>query len=84
MTWYQKAMSIIATQKSEVAHLPKNEQKKYCSENYPFGERRYFPYKAWCKAMRHNFGKPEPVKLKHIESSGNQLPLFNQPKATGE
>jgi hypothetical protein len=79
MTWYRDAANIIAKQRLEMSHLPESEQKKYCSQHYPFGERKYFPYKAWLRAMKHSFNKPEPKAPRKInikESSENQITLF--------
>lgn len=31
---------------------PLKERKRIIREAYPFGQRSYWPYKAWCKAQR--------------------------------
>lgn len=43
---------------------PLKERKAIISAAYPFGERAYWPYKAWCKARRTymaRFEKPKPA-----------------------
>lgn len=38
------------------------QRKEALKNGYPFGERKYFPYKAWCKARRAYLAKYEPAK----------------------
>lgn len=33
---------------------PEEARREAYSEAYPFGERKYFPYKAWCAAVREH------------------------------
>lgn len=64
MTWYAESRGWILKQKLEHPELNREELRKYCSQNYPFGERRNYPYKAWLQAMRDHFGsarKPKPT-----------------------
>lgn len=35
-------------------------RKKAIREAYPFGERSYWPYKAWCKAQREYLRRFDP------------------------
>jgi hypothetical protein len=57
MSWYESAKDQIA---KVISSLPSDatfdEKKKAISESYPFGERRYFPYKMWLKAQREALG----------------------------
>lgn len=57
--------------------LPMKERKAALFAAYPFGERAYWPYKAWCKAQRSylaGFGKEggrvgpaaRPTGLEHL------------------
>ncbi len=55
-SWYQAAYSEIAAQRKANNEMSMVEQRKYCSKNYPFGERKGWPYKAWCNAMSDHFG----------------------------
>jgi|APLak6261703504_1056268.scaffolds.fasta_scaffold00407_2 hypothetical protein len=55
--------------------ISREELKKRCSENYPFGERKRHPYKARLKAMRNEFGSKE--RLKQAQKMG-QDDMFAQ------
>lgn len=61
--WHDRCWQVIG----EVhASLPADatlaQRKRALHDAYPFGERRYFPYKAWCKARRQYLAKYEPSK----------------------
>lgn len=36
------------------------DRRRAIREAYPFGEREYWPYKAWCKAQREYLAKYDP------------------------
>lgn len=63
--WHDRCWQVIG----EVhASLPPDatleHRKKALRDAYPFGERKYFPYKAWCKARRQYLAKyeaPNPI-----------------------
>ena len=40
---------------------PFKERKAAVKAAYPFGERNYWPYKAWCKAQRSYLAKYDPA-----------------------
>jgi hypothetical protein len=50
--------------------MPVEERKKAVSAAYPFGERRYWPYKMWLKAQREYMGRfvksVDQVPVKHL------------------
>lgn len=53
------------------------ERRAACERAYPFGERRYLPYKRWREAMRAQFGdivakKPKGQKLPRPAPTGNE------------
>ena len=54
-SWYEKSCRIIHAQLAEVKHLETKDQKRHCSKNYPYRERRGWAYQAWLKAMRDIF-----------------------------
>lgn len=61
--WHDRCWQVIG----EVhASLPPDatleQRKKALKHAYPFGERKYFPYKAWCKARRQYLAKYETPK----------------------
>ena len=52
-SWYDKAREVIQTlDESMPADLPIEERKKAVFDAYPFVQRRYFPYRMWCKAQK--------------------------------
>jgi len=52
-SWYQKAQSVIAdVHKSLPKDASLTDRGKALRDAYPFGQRRYHPYKMWCKAQR--------------------------------
>ncbi len=52
-TWYDDARAVIAELHAALpADLPFPERVKAVREAYPYGERRRWPYKAWCRAQR--------------------------------
>ena len=36
--------------------------KREISKAYPFGDRKYFPYKIWCDEVRKQLGIPKKTK----------------------
>ncbi len=64
MSWAQAARDRIAKIHRE---LPEDAsitaRKKALRDGYPFGERSYWPYRAWCKARREYLAKFEKPKL---------------------
>jgi hypothetical protein len=48
------------------AQLPSDatlkQRKEALKNGYPFGERRFYPWRAWCKARRQYLAKYEPLK----------------------
>jgi hypothetical protein len=52
-TWYDDARQVIAELHATLpADLPFPERVKAVRDAYPYGERKRWPYKAWCKAQR--------------------------------
>lgn len=73
MSWYEIAKASIIQIKITNPNITREALKKICTENYPFGERKNHPYKAWLKAMQDEFGRKS--QLKQAEKAG-QLDLF--------
>lgn len=62
-TWHDQAwMAIEAVHRALPETATLAERKKALKDAYPFGERAYWPYKAWCKARRQYLAKYEPPK----------------------
>jgi len=59
-------------------------------EAYPFGERKYHPYKIWCDEIRSQLGlkRPKSKKLKAAALNAGdhpqQINLFQQPQQGAE
>ena len=60
--WKQRAANVIAEVIAANPGVPIDSLRRLCNDAYPFGERKYFPYDAWNKAMAEAFG-PTPKKL---------------------
>lgn len=53
MDWSRISRETIARVGATIADdVPLKERKKLIDAAYPFGERAYWPYRAWCKARR--------------------------------
>jgi len=63
--WREKARPLIARVIRSHEGKPIPEIRKALREAYPFGERRYWPYKIWCDEVRFQLGlkkyNPEPM-----------------------
>lgn len=68
-TWRQKAAPIIAKVIEQHRGEPESQVRKALREAYPFGPRRYHPYKMWLKEIRFQLGK-EPLRR---QGSGRRL-----------
>jgi len=67
-TWREKARPLIARVIKANEGRPLPEIRGALREAYPFGERRYWPYKIWCDEVRFQLGlkkhNPEPYNPK--------------------
>ena len=78
MDWSEIARQTIARVADTIPDgTPMKERKAIIFAAYPFGQREYWPYKAWCKAQRaylanfdadgNRVGPPEkPTGLEHL------------------
>ena len=68
MSWYQEAQYAI---NEAIKNCNDFDLKKAIDNAYPFGERKYFPYKAWLKARKDAFIRlgivPMPLSKKEKE-----------------
>jgi hypothetical protein len=55
--WRDKAAPIIAQVIKENKDKPEKELKAALFKAYPFGERKYHPYKIWCDEVAKQLGK---------------------------
>jgi len=68
--WRKKAAPIIA---EIMAKFPEDgpKQKKALRDAYPFGERKYHPYKIWCDEIKRQRGVKWPVGHKRAWENSN-------------
>lgn len=64
-TWRQIAKPIISKVLRENEGEDVRAIKKALREVYPFGERKYHPYKIWCDEIRVQLGLKEMYAPKH-------------------
>jgi len=61
--WHDRCWQAIDRIHSELPPEASLKQRKEALKNgYPFGECKYFAYRAWCKARRQYLAKYEPPK----------------------
>lgn len=61
MNWSDHARAVIAHVHATLPDdMPFKERKKAIRAAYPFGERAYWPYKAWNKAVREYLRRYDP------------------------
>jgi len=71
MTWQEEAARIIAELDAKLpADMPLKERRKAVREAYPYGERKRWPYKTWCRAQREYLDRFIPA-----EENLKKLPL---------
>jgi hypothetical protein len=70
-TWRDSARPRIAKVIEEVGTEDMKALRKALFEAYPYGERRYWPYKVWCDEIRTQLGLKRPK-----EPADGTLPLF--------
>ena len=61
-TWREKARPIIAAVIARVGLDDRKALRKALVDAYPFGERKYWPYKAWCSEMRTQLNPKAPKR----------------------
>lgn len=77
MTWRQKAAPIIAETIRNVGRDDMKKLKRALRDAYPFGERAYYPYKAWLSEVKRQLYGVPPKKAKVVEVDPNQQILFS-------
>lgn len=75
MSWREVAKPIIATVLEETKDLPSKEQRTALRTAYPFGQRKFWPYKVWLSEIRRQRDGWTPPNRKKDRSNPNQLDL---------
>lgn len=73
-TWRDSAKPIIAKVLKDNQGKTFKEIRAALREAYPFGERKYHPYKIWCDEIKVQTGRK---KRKQFIQPENQTDLFN-------
>lgn len=76
-SWRDIARPIIAKILEETRGQTEQLIKKALHEAYPFGERRYHPYKVWCDEIRRQRGKKVDRQDRNTMSLLDHLPAEN-------
>lgn len=66
MAWRDYAAPIIAKVLKENRGKPEKEVRKALKEAYPFGERKYHPYKIWLDEIKIQTGKKKRGVAKDV------------------
>ena len=81
-TWKQRAHRIIAQVIADNPTVTEEKaMRKLISAAYPWGQREYHPYKAWCKAVSETFAQPVQHNLppkRPSQSDYADSPLFSE------
>lgn len=79
--WRAIADKVIARVVSDNPGLSEDELRKKMSDAYPFGMRKYHPYKIWLTAVNEHFNPPTRVrKAKPATVNEGQLLLSMEAK----
>ena len=74
MSWRDSAAPIISRVLNDTKGRPEKEVKKALFDAYPFGERRYHPYKIWLDEIKIQRGKKKRGRKPEV-TPPNQLNL---------
>jgi hypothetical protein len=86
MSWQQYSAPIIKRVIEQCGTEDMKLLRKKLHEAYPFGERKYHPYKIWCDEIRRQLGLKRPTSKKRKAAALNagdhpqQMSLFHQPQ----
>jgi len=73
-TWRDVAKPIIALVLKDTQGKDEKEIRKALRAAYPWGQRKYHPYKIWCDEIKHQRGLK---RRKQVIQPENQTDLFN-------
>lgn len=82
MTWKEHAHKHIAKVLREHPDADEKTLRRLISAAYPWGERQYFPYKAWLQAVNEVFANHQADGLSTTYSTADytDTPLFAEEK----
>ena len=82
MSWREHASPIIARVLAETQGQDEKQIRKALRDAYPYGERKYHPYKIWCDEVKRQRGlKPKlgPKGFQPTPPDPRQVPMFEEP-----
>lgn len=74
MNWTDVAKRVVAETMAANQGADPKAMRKALHDAYPFGPREYWPYKAWCKAVREALNPPAP-KVKPAKAPPVPVPV---------
>jgi hypothetical protein len=75
-TWRERARPIIAEVIERVGREDENALRVALRDAYPFGPRKYYPYKAWLAEVKSQLRGQSAGQIVQSPSLPGQLPLF--------
>ena len=79
-TWRDGAAPTIRKVLAETKGQDMKAIRKALREAYPYGERRFWPYKIWCDEIRRQLGLKKPPRHEKATDSGQLSLLAEQAK----
>lgn len=76
-TWRERSRPIIAKVIEAHEGKPLPEIRRALRDAYPFGQRKYWVYKAWCAEVRYQLGLPRILERPRERDLDGQLTLFD-------
>jgi len=68
MTWRDQAAIVISDVLRQNPDAGQKELRKLISAAYPFGERKYYPYKIWCDEVNRQLGPQQKTEISVSEA----------------
>lgn len=74
-SWTDDAAAWLQDQINAHPEMTRTELRKWCSQNYPYSQRKGWAYKAWLKALRAYFNPQtvRPVRKGKTQPSAQEL-----------
>ena len=76
-TWRNKASAVISEVIRQNPGMEPKELRKLISAAYPFGERKYHPYKIWCDEVNRQLGPQPQAEMSVSEAQSLTFDLCN-------
>lgn len=77
MSWRERSIEVIDAVKRANPGADRETLRRLVSEAYPFGERRFHPYKVWLGVVRELLGMTDEQRARRDQAV--EAPLFKEP-----